>query len=288
MTLLALQGLNAVVYSSLLVLMVLGLSLIFGLGGVVNFAHAALFAIGAYVGLTVAGATGSFWSALLVAPVVVGLVGYVVERSVIRRIRQRPELETLLMTFGIGMALLGGIVLVWGANPRTIRPPVQLQGRIEILGATLPTYRLFVVVIGLLLTSLLLYVIYRTSAGLRLRAINDDPVTAQAMGINGNAILTVVFATGAALAASAGVLSAPILTLSPGMGDPLMIEAFIAVIVGGAGNLKGGILAAVVVGFARTFAGAYAPEYGTVILLGVIAVILLLRPNGLLAKGRLA
>lgn len=288
MELLLLQLLNAVVYTSLLVLMTLGLSLIFGLGGVVNFAHAALFALGAYIGVTLLDVGVSYWLVLVLAPLAVGGIGLVADRVVVRHIRGRPHLETLLLAFGLGVALLGAIVLIWGGNPRTLRPPGVLSGTVPVLGVTFPVYRLVMVLIAGALTAAMLYVIYGTKLGLRIRAINDDPDMAQALGINSDATLASVFAVGSALAGAAGLLNAPILTLSPGMGDSLMIEGFIAVILGGAGNAKGAIVAAGVVGFVRTLAGGYAPEFGSLVLLTIVAVVLLLRPQGLMVREHFA
>ena len=281
--------LNGVLYGAFLLLTSLGVSLVFGLGRVVNFAHGALFALGGYALVAVMKAAGApFWLALIIGPLLVVPVAIVIERATIYPIRNRPEIYTLLVTFGLTFILVGGIEMIWGSGTTLVTSPTALSGSVNILGAPYPIYRLFAAGISLLVSAGVFAFILLTPIGLQIRAVTDDAEMAEALGVKTRWLLTMVFGAAAGLAGFAGALGAPIFAVNPEMGSGILIDSFLAVILGGLGNLPGSALGALVVALTKSVGGSFIAEWSIALLFLVVALALIFRPTGLFGRGRVA
>ncbi len=267
-----------------LVLVATGLTLVFGMMGVINFAHSALFMLGAYVGLVMYARVGSFWLGLAVAPLVLGAVGAALERFLLRPLRTRfPEshLLPLLLTFGLGLFFQGMARVIWGADVVSLAKPPALAGALTLGRITFPAYWAFALVAAAVLAALLWLVVERTSLGLAIRAATQDPTMAAVLGVNVHRLDTVVFALGSALAAVAGVILGTMTSLSPEMGGGIVLDAFIAIVIGGLGSFTGAIVGALLLGQVQSFGVALLPAFHTPLVFLVMAVVLVLRPSGL-------
>jgi branched-subunit amino acid ABC-type transport system permease component len=281
--------LNGVVYGAFLLLTSLGLSLVFGLGRVVNFAHGALYALGGYAVITLMQRAGmGYWPSLLLTPLPVFLIAIGIERATIYPIRDRPEIYTLLVTFGMSFMVIGAIEHLWGTGTTLVRVPEGFGGTVQILGNHFPIYRLVAAGISLLLSAGVFAFIQFTPIGLRIRAITDDPGMAQALGINTQWLLTLVFGGAAGLAALAGALGAPIFAVHPDMGSGILLDAFLAVILGGLGNLPGTAVGAFFVALTKSIGGGYIADWSIAVLFVLVAVAHIFRPTGLFGRGRVA
>ena len=281
---LAVQALNGLAYGALLFLLSVGLTLIFGMLDVVNLAHGALYMLGAYAGLALIGATGSFWLALLVAPLAVGLVGIAIERTCLRPLYRRPVLDQVLLTFGLIYLFEDLIKWIFGGKIRSIPAPALFASSVAIGGVTYPSYRLFVIAFGLLMAVALWLLIERTRLGSIIRAGVYDAEMTAGLGIDIHRVFTGVFAFGAALAGLSGVIAGPIQSAYPAMGVSVLIPALIVVVVGGLGSLKGSLAGSLIIGQAETFGKAWLPEAAMLIMYVVMALVVLLRPHGLFGR----
>ena len=280
--------LNGVIYGSFLLLPTLGLSLVFGLGRVANFAHGQLYALGAYVAVNVIDALGGFWPAVIISPGLIFLFAVAVELLTIAPIRNRSEIYTLLVTFGLSLMIVGAIQQYWGTGAFLVPAPVRLQGTVSILGNEYPVYRLVAAALSLLVTAGIFAVVRWTPIGLRIRAAADDGEMALAIGINTKRLMTVVFASAAALAAFGGALGAPIYTVNLGMGSSVLLDSFLAVIVGGLGNLPGSAIGAFIVALAKNIGGGYLSDWSIAVIFGAVGLMLIVRPKGVFGRGRVA
>ncbi len=281
--------LNGVVYGAFLLLTSLGLSLVFGLGRVVNFAHGALYAMGGYALIAVMrGAGAGYWPALVLAPLLVVPVAIAIERATIYPIRHRHDIYTLLVTFGLSFMIIGGIEYLWGTGTTLLKPPPPFTGTVDILGNQYPLYRILAAGVSLLISAGVFAVIQLTPIGLRIRAITDDAGMAEALGVNTKWLLTLVFGCAAGLAAFAGALGAPIFAIHPEMGMNILLDSFLAVILGGLGNLPGTAIGAFVVALTKSIGGGYIADWSLALLFAVVAVALIFRPTGVFGRGRVA
>jgi branched-chain amino acid transport system permease protein len=281
--------LNGLVYAAFLLLTSLGLSLVFGLGRVVNFAHGAFYALGGYAVVALMQRLGfDYWLALLIGPVPVVAIATAIERATIYPIRNRPEIYTLLVTFGLSFMLIGTVEYVFGTSTTLIQVPSAMRGTVEIFGNQFPLYRLVAAGVSLLISLAVFAFIQFTPMGLRIRAITDDPEMAQALGINTQWLLTIVFGAAAGLAAFAGALGAPIFAVYPDMGSGILLDSFLAVILGGLGNLPGTATGALFVALTKSIGGGYIAEWSIAALFALVAVALIFRPTGLFGSGRVA
>ena len=278
------QALNGLSYGVLLFLLSVGLTLIFGMLDVVNLAHGSFYRLGAYAGLSLIAATGSFWLALALAPLAVGVVGAVVERTCLRPLYRRPPLDQVLLTFGLIYLFEDVVKWIWGGRIRSIPSPDLFSGSVTVFGTTVPSYRLFVIAFGLAMAAALWLVIERTRLGAIVRAGVFDAEMTAGMGINIDRVFTWVFAGGAALAGLSGVIAGPIQSAYPPMGASILIPALIVVVVGGLGSLKGSLAGSLIIGQAETFGKAWLPGASMVIIYVVMALILLCRPQGLFGR----
>ncbi|MBI4638703.1 MAG: branched-chain amino acid ABC transporter permease [Candidatus Rokubacteria bacterium] len=278
------QVLNGLAYGVLLFLLSVGLTLVFGMLDIVNLAHGSFYMLGAYAGLALIAATGNFWLAMVVAPFVIGALGAVIERSCLRPLYARPLLDQVLLTFGFIYLFEDVVKWIWGGKIRSIPAPDLFSGSVKILDATVPSYRLFVIVFGLAMAVALWLLIERTRLGAIIRAGVFDAEMAAGLGINIHRMFTGVFASGAALAGLSGVIAGPIQSAYPAMGASILIPALIVVVVGGLGSLKGSLAGSLIIGQAETFGKVWLPESAMLIIYVVTALVVLLRPQGLFGR----
>src|SRR6185503_15696026 len=281
------QALNGISFGALLFILAAGLSLIFGMMDVVNLAHGAFYMLGAYITLTVVQRTGQFWLALLVAPLLIGALGLVMEPLLLRRLRGR-HLDQVLLTIGVSLVIADLVGLTWGREIRSVPFPAGLDHAITILGGDYPVYRLFVIVFGVALAVLLAVLHRRARVGALIRAGVDDAPMLAALGVDIDRLFAVTFAIGAALAALAGVVAAPVFGVFPGMDVDALIYSLIVVVVGGLGTLSGAVVGAGLIGPADTFGKVLFPQFALALIFALLALVLLLRPTGLLGRVRIA
>ena len=281
MDLLVAQLLNGLVYGVLLFLMAAGLSLIFGLMNVVSLAHGSFFMLGAYLGLSIFRATGSFWLALVLAPIPVIVIGVAIERLFLRPLYRRGHMDQVLLTFGFTFVFLDLVQTVWGRSVQRLPVPEILQGTMHIGAGVFSAYRLFLIGFGFAIALLLWLFLERSRIGAMVRAGVDDAQMAAGLGGNIPALFSGMFGFGVALAALGGVAAGPILSLYPGMDAEILIPAFIVIVIGGLGSLRGAFVGSLLIGIADTFGKAYLPSLALFLIYLAMILVLLVRPQGL-------
>ncbi len=286
-TLLA-QVFTGLVLGMIYVLLAVGLSLIFGLMTVVNFAHGALFMLGAYFGVFLLTYTKSFWVALIVAPLMVGALGLLMERFLIRRLYGRSPDDPLLLTFGLSLILVEGVKVFWGKIGLTLDPPRALAGAVDLGFMAFPAYRLFLIAVTLAVLIGLYFFLGRTNIGLIIRAGSRDPLMVRALGIDLGRVWLVVFGIGTALAGLAGILAGPMRGAYAEMGVTMVIESFVVIVVGGMGSLLGAVVAGLLIGQVVGLTTLFIPKAAEIMVFLVMAVVLLVRPSGLFGEAGLA
>jgi branched-chain amino acid transport system permease protein len=263
----------------------LGLAVIFGLLNIINFAHGALYMIGAFIALLGMRLLGlNYWLALLVAPLVVGLAGVLIERLMLRRLKGLDHLYGLLLTFGLALVAEGLFRWGFGISGESYEAPEALQGGIQLGFMYLPLYRGWVVLASIAVCLATWWLIERTSLGSRLRAATERPQVAQSLGINVPLLVTATYAAGVALAAFAGVLAAPVVQVNPLIGSNLIIVVFAVVVIGGMGSILGSIVTGLGLGLVEGLTKVVYPEASAVVIFVIMAIVLLLRPAGLFGK----
>ena len=277
------QLLHGVVFGAALGLLALGLTVIFGLLGVMNFAHGELYMFGAYAGVAVIALTGSFWVALVAAPLLVAAVGALTEIATLRPLYRRAPLHGLVMTFGLALIFREVARQLFGGNMRRILPPIE--GSIPLLGMTYPKYRLFLLAISSIILLGIWLFFTRTRAGIIVRAAVQDAEMLDGLGVNVPHVFTLTFAGSAALAATAGLLLAPVFTVYPQMGVEMILLAFIVVILGGMGSLGGSVVAGFVIGIAQSLLTLWMnPQRVAIAIFGIMIVVLVVRPRGFFGR----
>lgn len=263
----------------------LGVAVIFGLLNIVNFAHGAFYMVGAFGAWAVTHYLGlGFWWALVLVPVVVGLLAIVLERTLISRIYDIDHMYGLLLTFGLALILEGLFRISYGSSGLPYPPPSQLAGGYNLGFMYLPAYRAFVVAISVVVCLATWLCIEKTRLGATLRAGIENPVLVETFGINVPLLVTMVYAFGVALAALAGVLAAPIYTVSPGMGSSLVIVAFAVVVIGGLGSISGAIVMGFALGVLEGLTKIFYPQAAATVIFAVMAIVLLTKPAGLFGR----
>jgi branched-chain amino acid transport system permease protein/urea transport system permease protein len=283
MNLLIVTTLNALSLSMIVILISLGLAIIFGLRGIINLAHTEFFMLGAYV-VVLADSLGlpTFWAGLLLAPLVVGAIGWLIERSLIRFLYDRP-LETLLGTWGVSLILKEVVKLVLGPQQRYTMQP--FSGSVAVLGVNYPIYRFFIVAVTLLVIGAMIFLFLKTDFGLRTRAVITNREMAAAVGINTSAIDQLVFALGAGLAGIAGAIMSPVVAVNPNMGMEYFARTFFAVIVGGVNNIFGVLAGGGIMGVGEAYLSAeFRPVVAQILVLLLAIVVVRLRPQGVVGK----
>ena len=286
MEFIATQLVNGLAYGVLLFLMSAGLSLIFGLMNVVNIAHGSFFMIGAFAALAIMKWTGSFWAALALSWIPAVVIGIVMERVFIRRLYARGHLDQVLLTFGFTFVFVDLVRMIFGADIRELPVPEILTGVVQVAGVVVPKYRIFLIAFGGVTALLLWLFLERSRVGAMVRAGVDDAFTARGIGINVELLFGAVFALGVGLAAVGGTVAGPLLGLYPGMDIEILIPAFIVVVIGGMGSLRGAFVASLFVGLVDTFGKAYVPGLALFLIYFLMVVVLLTRPQGLFGVKR--
>ena len=276
------QTLNGLQLSALLFLLSIGLSVVFGLMNFINLAHGTLFMVGAYLALSAVRAFESFWLALLLAPLGVALIGGVLYLVLLRHMQRADPMKQVLVTFGLIFVGIETVDIIWGSLPHIIEVPALLSGRSSVLGQIYPTYRLFIIALGVVAFLLLYLGLERTRVGAIVRAGVDDRTMVAALGIDIGRVFFLVFCLGCLLAGVAGVVAAPVLSIAPGMDMSVLILALIVVVLGGPGSLKGVALGALIIGIADTYGQVVLPELARVTIYALMALILLIKPAGLI------
>ena len=279
------QLLLGLINGSFYAVLSLGLAVIFGLLNIINFSHGALYMIGAFVALLGLEHMGmNYWTALLVAPLVVGALGVAVERSMLRHLYKLDHLYGLLLTFGLALIAEGIFRYFFGVSGSSYAPPEELQGGVDLGFMFLPLYRAWVVVASLGVCLATWYVVERTPLGATLRAATERPQLVQALGINVPVLVTATYGVGVALAAFAGVLAAPVIQVNPVMGSNLIIVVFAVVVIGGMGSIAGSIVTGLGLGLIEGLTKVIYPEGSAVVIFAIMIVVLLFRPAGLFGK----
>ena len=282
--LVAMQLLSGVALGAVLILTALGFTIIFGMLTVVNFAHGALFMVGAYAGLFVAEKTGSFWWALLLAPIGVGALGLAIERLLIRPLYGRSPDDPILLTFGLGYVLVESVRVLFGTDGIPFATPRALVGVVDVGIGYFPLYRLFVIGVVALILVLLWLGLEKTRFGLIVRAGARDPQIMQVLGFDIRRVWLVILGIGVGLTALGGVLAAPMRNVSPEMGTIVLAEAFVVTVVGGMGSLMGAAVAGLLLGIVVSLTSLFVPEMATIAMFALMALVLLIRPQGLFGK----
>jgi branched-chain amino acid transport system permease protein len=281
------QALNGLSFGALLFILAAGLSLVFGMMDVVNLAHGAFYMLGAYVAYSVVQATGSFWLAVLAAPLALGLLGVVVEPLLLRRLRGR-HLDQVLLTIGVALVVADQIGLWWGREVHALAAPAGLDGSVPLYGGSYSAYRLAVIVFGAALALVLTLVQRYTKLGMLIRAGVQDTEMLGALGVDTDRLFALTFAAGAALAGLAGVVAAPLLGLQPGMDVQALLFSLVVVVVGGLGTLGGAIAGSALIGPLDTFGEIVFQEFALAVIFAIVGLVLLFRPTGLLGRIRIA
>ncbi len=276
------QLFNGLASGALLALISSGLTVIYGTLGVLNLAHGAMFMLGGYAGYVAFQATGSFLIALATGAVFLVVVGGLIELIVIRHFYARPPEDQLLVTFGIGIVIVELIRLAFGSLSLTVPPPAWALGVTPLGFLVYPTYRLVVLAIAAVALALLYIVLYRTRIGMVVRAGIEDSGMVDMLGINVYRVFMLVFGIGAMAAGFAGIVNAPVVSLTPDMGESILVQTFVVVVIGGVGSFPGAILGGLVAGEILSLTSMIDPAFSGVMLFAVMTLVLMLRPQGLL------
>jgi branched-chain amino acid transport system permease protein len=272
--------LNGLAIGSLLFILAVGLSIVFGMMDVLNLAHGALFLGGAYLGAAFAGSWGGFLAALALAAVG-GLAAGVLLSLMTEPLRKRSHLDQALLTLGVAFVVAELLIIAFGDDPLSVAAPPALDGSVSILGATYPTYRLVLIGVGAVLALAVYLMVERTRVGALVRATVADREMVAALGVDNRMVQATVFAVGSLLAATAGVLGGPIYGARPGLDATVLILALVVVVIGGLGSVRGALVGALIIGQVDTLGRLLLPEFASFILFAALASVLVLRPHGL-------
>jgi branched-chain amino acid transport system permease protein len=281
------QLFNGLALGALLALISSGLTIIYGTLGVLNLAHGAMFMLGGYAGYAAYQATGSFLVALAAGTLAVGVLGLVMERVIIRYFYGRPDEDQLLVTFGLSICFVEAVRLIFSSQSLTVQPPSSLIGITNLGVMMYPTYRLAVVGICAIALAVLYFVLYRTRLGMIVRAGIEDAVMVDSLGIDVYRVFMAVFGIGAMAAGFAGIVNAHVVSLTPEVGEAILVQTFVVVVIGGVGSFPGAILGGLIAGEIISLTSMVNPSYAYVMLFAAMTLVLLVRPRGLLgAIGR--
>ncbi len=278
------QGIHGLAYGMMLFLLASGLTLIFGMMGILNLAHASFFMLAAYFCYQVITMTGNFWVALLVAPVATAIVGVLVERFLLRKVHAFGHVGELILTVGVSLVILEGVKIPWGTESLPLRIPPVLVGLVSIAGLDYPIYRLFMIGLALVVLSIMAFLLYKTRLGMVVRAAVSDADMVNALGINVPLVFMFVFGVGTWLAGVAGVAIAPILTVFPGLADQVGMDAFIVVVTGGFGSLGGAFLVSIIFGLLSSYGVQFVSTLAPVLMYIFMAIVLVFKPMGLFGE----
>jgi branched-chain amino acid transport system permease protein len=276
------QGIHGIAYGMILFLIASGLNIIFGMMGILNMAHASFFMLAGYFCYQVIVITGSFWAALILAPVFGAVIGIFMERIFLRRLHAFGHLGELILTVGIGQIILAFVKIFWGTESLPVLVPPLLAGMVTFGGMEYPIYRLFVIGLSLVVLLFMALILYKTRLGKIVRAAVSDRDMVNALGINIPMVFMLVFGIGTWLAGVAGVAIAPILTVFPGLADQVGMDAFIVVVTGGFSSLAGSFIVAIIFGLLSSYGVQFLSQLAPVLMVAFMAIVLAFRPNGLM------
>jgi len=276
--------LHGLAYAGLLFLVSAGLTLVFGMMNVLNFAHAAMYMLGAYFSYTLLQATDQFWLSLMVCPILLFVVGALIERFLLRRVHAFGHVHELLLTFGLAYIITEVVKWVWGNFPLAVNIGGFLGDTVEIVGITYPVYRIFIFVCAVFVGTLMALILYKTRLGIILRAAVNDSEMVNALGFNVPLVFMGVFAFGAALSGFAGVIAGPLLSTYPGMAHEILIDAFVVIVVGGFGSLGGAVIASLIIGELQSFGVLLFPKLSLALVYLLMAAVLIVKPSGLFGE----
>ncbi len=278
--------LNSLVLSGALLIVAIGLNIIYGLSRIMNMGHGALYAVGAYTGFSLVASGLNFFAALLIAPLIVGVIGLIIERTIIAPMRKRSMAYTLILTYGLMFFLDGSIKYIWGNKPRFIELPEFMQGTLSILGTDYPVFRLMTLLLIILIMGALMLFLNKTKVGIILRASSTIPEMVSCLGVNMSYVHMGAFVLGCVMAGLAGIIAGPLTTIDPLMGGEMLISSFVVIVIGGLGSLRGAVIAALLIGAVQTLAEFFITDLAMVIVYILMAVILAFMPRGLLGEGK--
>ena len=274
------QGIHGLAYGMVLFLVASGLTLIFGMMGILNIAHAAFFMLSAYFCYQVVEWTGNFWLALLLAPIFTGIFGVLVERFLLRKVHAFGIIAELILTVGVMFVIYEAVKIFWGSDSLYVSVPKSLEGLVNIGGMDYPIYRLFIIGLTLVILGIMALLLYKTRLGMVVRAAVSDADMVNALGINIPLVFMFVFGAGSWLAGVAGVAIAPILSVFPGLADQMGMDSFIVVIVGGFGSLGGAFIVAMICGLLSSYGVQFVSQLAPVLMFAFMAVVLAVKPMG--------
>jgi branched-chain amino acid transport system permease protein len=275
------QAIHGLVYGMLLFLVASGLTLVFGMMGVLNLSHAGFYMLGAYLAYSVVAVTGNFWLSLLLAPLGAGIGGALVERFLLRKVHAYGHAYELLLTFGVFLVIGEVVKWFWGNSPLAVSMPDLLSGSITIFGAVYPYYRLFILGCGVAVLAAMAILLMKTRIGIIIRAAVSDAGMVGALGINVPVVFLGVFAMGSALAGLGGVIAGPFLGAHPGMGFDILTDAFVVIVIGGFGSLLGALVSSLMIGVLQSYGVLVLPKFALVFQFILMALVLIVRPTGL-------
>ena len=276
--------LNGLSWGMLLFLISVGLTTVFGVMGILNFAHGSFYMLGAYFCLEIMKFFHSFWIGVLIAPIIVGILGFIIEKILLNKIYSRDIIFQLLLTFAILLILDDAVRIIWGPGYHVINPPKILSGTINVFSHTYPVYRIFLIILGPIVAILLWSFFKFTKIGKIIRAVASDREMAEGVGLNAPLIFTFVFSFGCWLAGIGGALASPIESVAPSMGEKIIIESFIVVVIGGMGSFPGAFIGALLLGLVESFGTNLVGEIQMAIPYLLLALVLLVKPTGFFGK----
>lgn len=285
MELVLIQLLNGLQYGLLIFLIASGLTLVFGMMGIINLSHGSFYMLGAYLSLTLTSLVGDIFIALLIGVPLAFLFGAAIEWLFIRHLYQRDHLQQVLLTFGLILIFNELQRMLWGTRPHSVPIPSYLAGSVPLSDVlSYPVYRIAVAAICVALALAMMFVIQKTKVGRMIRAGESNPEMVETLGIDSRLLFRFVFAAGVALAAAAGMIAAPIESVYPGIGEQVLIISFVVVVIGGIGSVKGALVGALLIGLADAFGKVFLPQFASFMVYGLMAAVLVLRPTGLFGR----
>jgi branched-chain amino acid transport system permease protein len=277
--------LHGLAYAGLLFLVSAGLTLIFGMMNILNFAHAAMYMLGAYFSYSIMlRTTDQLWISMLICPLILFVIGAVVERFLLRRAHAYGHLHELLLTFGLAYIVTEFVKWYWGNYPLAVDLDGLLASTVQILGITYPVYRIFIFICAVVVGMIMALILYKTRLGIILRAAVNDSEMAGSLGVNVPLVFMGVFGFGAALSGFAGVIAGPLFSIFPGMAREILVDAFVVIVVGGFGSLGGAVVASFLIGELQSFGVLLFPKLSMALVYLLMAVVLIIKPSGLFSR----
>jgi branched-chain amino acid transport system permease protein len=278
------QILHGLAYGMLLFLVSSGLTLVFGMMSVLNLAHASFYMLGAYFSYQMLNWIGNFWISLAVCPIVVGGVGILMERTLLRRVHAGGHVQEFVLTAGIAFVVMETVKWIWGTEPLPVPIPPALSGSVSILGNIYPAYRLFILLFSLVVLAFMAYILMKTRLGITVRAAVSDREMVSALGTNTPFVFMLIMGIGTWLAGLAGVIAGPFISTYPGMASDILVDCFVVTVTGGLGSLLGAVVASFLIGQLSSFGILLIPRFAIVFTFLLMAVVLIIKPSGLFGE----